>query len=53
MAVISQAKLPSDEHHWTLVMMSQHWFMQWLGAVMHKPSTEPMLIMIPAAICRH
>ena len=26
MAVISQAKLPSDKHHWTLVMISQHWF---------------------------
>ena len=24
MAMISQAKLPSDEHHWTLVIISQH-----------------------------
>ena len=25
MAVISQAKLPSDQHHGTIVMISQHW----------------------------
>ena len=33
MVVISQAKLPADEHHWTLVIISQHWFRWWLGAI--------------------
>ena len=33
MAVISQAKLPSDEHHWTLVMISQLWF-RWHGDIL-------------------
>ena len=39
MAVISQAKLQSDEHHWTLVMISQHWFRYWLGAVRQQAIT--------------
>ena len=31
--MISQARLPSDEHHWTLVVISQYWFRYWLVAV--------------------
>ena len=32
-------KLPSDECHWTLLMTSQHWVRQWLGAVRHQAIT--------------
>ena len=38
-AEISLMKLPSDECHWTLLMISQHWFRQWLGAVRQQALT--------------
>ena len=33
MAEVSLVKLPSNECYWTLLMLSQHWFRQWLGAI--------------------
>ena len=33
MAEVSLVKSPLDEHHWTLLMISQHWFRLWLSAV--------------------
>ena len=32
-------KLPSDECHWTFLMISQHWFRQWFGAVRQQAIT--------------
>ena len=32
LAGASLVKLPSDECYWTLMMVSQHWFMWWLGS---------------------
>ena len=32
-------KLSSDECHWTLLIISQHWFRSWLGAVRHQAIT--------------
>ena len=32
-------KLPSDECHWTLLMISQHWLRWWLGAVRQQAIT--------------
>ena len=32
-AEVSLMKLPSDECHWTLLMISHNWFRYWLGAV--------------------
>ena len=31
--------LPSGDHHWTLLMISQHWFKEWLGAVRQQAIT--------------
>ena len=50
MAVISQAKLPSDEHHGTLMMINQHRFREWLGAVRHQAITWTNVDLDP---CRH
>ena len=47
MAVISQTKSPSDEHHWTLVMISQQWFRYWLGAVRQQAITWTNLDLNP------
>ena len=33
MADVSLVKLYSNECQWTLLMVNQHWFRQWLGAV--------------------
>ena len=30
---MSTLKFPSEERHWTLLMLRQHWFRQWLDAV--------------------
>ena len=35
----SLGQLPSDECQWTLVMIRQHWFRQWLGVVRHQAIT--------------
>ena len=32
-------KLPSDEYHWALIMISQQYFRQWLGAVRQQAIT--------------
>ena len=32
MAEVTLVKLPSDQWHWALLMIRQHWFRQWLGA---------------------
>ena len=40
MAEVSLVKLPSNECHWTLLMISQHWFRKWLGAVQHQVITS-------------
>ena len=37
--MISQAKLPSDAHHLTWVIISQYWFRQRLGAVRQQAIT--------------
>ena len=50
MAVTSQAKLPSDEYHWILVMISQHWFRKWLGTVKQQAITWTNADLDP---CRH
>ena len=50
MVVISQAKLPSGEHHGTLVMISQHWFRQWLGTIRHQAITSTSVDLDP---CHH
>ena len=39
MAEVSLVKLLSDERHRTLLMKSQHWFRQWLGAIRHQAIT--------------
>ena len=39
MAEVSIVKLLSDKCHWTLLMISQHWFRQWLGAVRQQAIT--------------
>ena len=39
MSEVSLSKLLSDECHWTSLMICQHWFMQWLGAVSHQAIT--------------
>ena len=33
MAELNFVKLPSGDCHWTIVVISQHWFRWWLGAV--------------------
>ena len=38
-AEVSPKKLPSDECHKTLLMISQHWFRWWLGAVRQQAIT--------------
>ena len=40
MAAASFVNLPSDECHWTLVMISQRWFRKWLGADRHQAITR-------------
>ena len=40
MAEVSLVKLPSNECHGTLLMISQHWFRKWLGAVRHQVITS-------------
>ena len=37
MTEVSLVKLLSDECQWTLLMMSQHWFRQWLGGIRQQP----------------
>ena len=39
LAEVSPTKLPSDECHKTVLMISQHWFRQWLGAVRQQAIT--------------
>ena len=39
MAEVSLVKLPSYECQWTIFMVSQHWFWQWLGAVRQQAIT--------------
>ena len=39
MTELSLMKLPSDEFHWTVLMISQHWFRLWLGAVRQQAIT--------------
>ena len=36
---LTLVKLSSDECHWTLLMIIQHWFRQWLGAVRQQAIT--------------
>ena len=48
--MIFHTKLPSEEHHWTLVMIGQHWFRQWLGAVRQQAITWTNVDLDP---CRH
>ena len=37
--ILSLVKLPSDECHRTLLIIGQHWFRWWLGAVRHQATT--------------
>ena len=39
MVRVSLVKLPSDEYHWILLMISQHWCRWWLGAIRHHAIT--------------
>ena len=50
MADVYLVKLLSDEHHWTLQMISQHWFRQWLGAVRQQAITWAN---VDQDLCRH
>ena len=50
MAGVFLVKLPSEESHWTLVMISQHWFRQWLGAVRQQAIA---LANVDPDLCRH
>ena len=50
MAEVSLVKLHSDECHWTLPMMSQHWFRYWLGAVRQQAITRAN---VDPDLCRH
>ena len=38
-AEVCLMKLPSDECHKALLMISQHWFREWLGAVRQQAIT--------------
>ena len=50
MAEVYLVKLPSDESHWTLLMISQHWFRWWLGAVRQQAITW---VNVDPDLCRH
>ena len=39
MTNVALVKLPSDECNWILLMISQHWFRYWLGAVRQQAIT--------------
>ena len=43
-------KFPSDECHWLSLMISQHWFRQWFGAIRQQAIT---CTNIQPNICRH
>ena len=50
MAELYVAKFPSNECRWTILMMSEHWFRQWLGAV--RPQTIAWANVAPD-LCHH
>ena len=50
MTDVSLVKLPSDECNWILLMISQHWFRYWLGAVRQQAITWAN---VDPDLCRH
>ena len=50
MSEVSLIKLSSDECHWTLLTLSQHWFRWWLGAVRKQAITWAS---VDTDLCRH
>ena len=50
MVKASLVKLPSYKCHWTSLMISQHWFRWWLGAVRQQAITWANVDLVP---CRH
>ena len=47
---VSLVNLPSDECHWTLLMISQHWFRKWLGAIRQQATTWAI---VDPVLCGH
>ena len=43
-------KLPFDDWHWTLLMVSQHWFRRWFGSVRQQAITR---VSVDTDVCRH
>ena len=43
-------KLPSDECYWILLMINQHQFRKWLGAIRHQAITSSN---VDPDLCRH
>ena len=50
MAEVPFVKLHSDKCHWTLLMISQHWFRYWLDAVRQQAITRAN---VDSDLCRH
>ena len=46
---VSLVKLPSDECHWTILMVNQHWFRWWLGAI-GRPTTHSLTQWWPRSV---
>ena len=47
--VSAPMKLPSNDYHWTLLMISQHWFRELFGSIRQQTITQTSVI----AILRH
>ena len=50
MAESFDMKLPSGDNHWTSLMVSQHWFRWWIGAVRQQAITWAN---VDPDFCRH
>ena len=50
MAEVFFVKLPSNEDHWTLPMISQHWFRQWVDAIRQEAVTGAT---VDPSLCHH
>ena len=50
MAELSHVNLALDECHSTLLMISQHWFREWLGAISQQAITWAN---VDPDLCRH
>ena len=50
MAEVSLLIMPSDECHWTSLMISQHWVKLWLGAIRQQAAIGPN---VDTVLCLH